>query len=87
MSIPYFARLLCLSLAAFFLAHLVLTAIVSAIAARVIERLTRISARDGARLLSRSGSRPPCSPAHWSPESALRVIFWLEPDPRRKKSA
>jgi Zn-dependent protease with chaperone function len=51
MNIPYFARLLCLCSAAFFLLHLALVAAVSAFSAPCLRRAKRLRAHAGARLL------------------------------------
>src|SRR5947208_11629491 len=79
MSISYFARFLCLSLAAFFLAHLVLTAIVSGIAARVVDKAARISARDGARLLFAIQLAPAVLAGALVAAVCAPSYFWLEP--------
>jgi hypothetical protein len=51
MSISYFARLLCLCFAAFFLIHLALSAAVAALAGRAVRRAERMQPRTGARFL------------------------------------
>src|SRR5437764_263150 len=79
MSISYFARFLCLSLAAFFLANLVLTAIVSGVAARVVDKAGRISARDGARLLFAMRLAPAVLAGALVAGVCAPSYFWLEP--------
>ncbi len=80
MSIPYFARLLCLSLAAFFLAHLALSAIVSAITAMVIRRATIRSPRDGARLLFAVRLAPAIIAGALVAGVCAPSYLWLEPE-------
>jgi hypothetical protein len=51
MTIPYFARMACLCLAAFFLAHLALAAAAAALSPFVLRRASRMRPDAGARLL------------------------------------
>ena len=80
MTIPYFARLLCLSLAAFFVAHLVLTAMVRLVAALVIERSRRMRAGDGATLLFGLRIAPAALAAAVVVGLCAPSYLWLEPD-------
>src|SRR5690349_10102620 len=79
MTVPYFARLLCLSLAAFFLAHLVLTAAVSAVAARVMTRATGMGARAEARMLFALRLAPAVLAGALVVGVCAPSYLWLEP--------
>lgn len=80
MTVPYFARLLCLCLAAFFLVHLLLTLAVAAISSHAVRRAEGMRPRSGARLLFGLRLLPlavaglvvggVCAPSY----------LWLEPD-------
>jgi hypothetical protein len=79
MSVPYFARLLCLSLAAFFLVHLVVSGIVRAITTRAIQIADQMSARDGARLLFALRLAPGILGAALVIGVCAPSYLWLEP--------
>ena len=86
MSLPYFARLVCLCLAAFFLIQLALSAVVAALAGRAIRRAERMQPRDGARFLFGVRMLPAalagaiaaglCAPSYlrFEPETAMEHI-------------
>ena len=80
MTVPYLARLVCLSMAAFFLAHLVLSAIVCALAGRAIERAGRMRPRDGARLLLWLRLAPAAIAGTLVLGVCAPSYFWLEPE-------
>jgi Zn-dependent protease with chaperone function len=85
-SIPYFARLLCLCFAAFFLLHLALSVLVAALATRAIGRAERMRPRTGARFLFGVRMLPAalagaivaglCAPSYlwFEPETAMEHI-------------
>ena len=80
MTIPYFARLLCLSLAAFFVAQLVLTAIVRSAAGLAIERARHMRAHDGATLLFALRVAPAALAGAVVVGLCAPSYLWLEPE-------
>jgi len=80
MTLPYGARLLCLCLASFFLAHLVIAAAVSAYARRAIERATRMRPQTGARYLLSLRLLPTALATFVVAALCAPSYLWLEPD-------
>jgi hypothetical protein len=79
-TIPYFGRLLCLSLAAFFVAHLVLTVVVRSISGRAIAKARSMCAREGARLLFALRLAPAVVAGVIAGGLCAPSYLWLEPD-------
>ena len=80
MTVPYFARLLCLSLASFFLANLVLTAMVWAVARRAVALASGMRPREGARLLFALRLAPAALSSAMVVGLCVPSYFWLEPE-------
>lgn len=80
MTIPYFARLLCLCLAAFFLLHLALTAITAALSGYAVRRARRMPARGGARLLFGFRLIPATVAGAVSAGVCAPSYLWFEPE-------
>jgi hypothetical protein len=80
MSIPYFARLLCLCLAAFFLIHLALSAIVAALAGRAVRRAGRMRPATGARFLFGVRMLPATLSGAIAAGVCAPSYLWFEPE-------
>jgi hypothetical protein len=80
MNAPYFVRLLCLSMAAFFLLHLALTAVVAAVAPGAIRTAEAMRPRSGARLLLALRLLPVVLACLTVGGIGAPSYLWLEPD-------
>ena len=79
MTVPYLARLLCLSLACYFLVHTALAAMVWATAGRAIRVAERLRPRDGARLLLALRLLPATLACVAVAGLCVPSFLWLEP--------
>ncbi len=79
MTVPYFTRLVCLSLAFFFFAHLVLTSVVRFLASRAVQIAGRMPPGDGARLLFALRLAPATLAGSIVAGLCVPSYFWLEP--------
>lgn len=79
MTVPYLARLLCLSLACYFLVHTALAAVVWAGAGRATRVAERLRPRDGARLLLALRLLPAALACVAVAGLCVPSFLWLEP--------
>jgi hypothetical protein len=86
MTVPYVARLLCLSLACFFLVHTILAAMALAVAGRVIRAAERLRPRDGARLLFLLRVLPAILASVAVAGLCVPSFLWLEPSETYEKA-
>jgi hypothetical protein len=77
--LPYFARLLCISLAAFYFVHLAAGALVCAAAPAMIRLAERLRARDAARLLLALRMLPAAIATFAVGGLCIPSYLWLEP--------
>ncbi|HLH16601.1 MAG TPA: hypothetical protein VKX45_05255 [Bryobacteraceae bacterium] len=80
MTAPYLLRLLCLSLASFFLLHFALAAVVAAFAGRALRAAEAMTPRAGARLLLGLRLLPPVVAALLVAGICAPSYLWLEPE-------
>ena len=81
MTIPYFARLLCLCFAAFFLLHLALAALATALSGHVVRRASRMGSGAGARLLFALRLAPASIAGAIAVGLCAPSYLWFEPEP------
>jgi hypothetical protein len=80
-TIPYFARLLCLCFAAFFWLHLALTAAAAALSGYAIRRASRMRSGAGARLLFALRLVPASIAGAIAAGLCAPSYLWFEPEP------